>query len=85
MNPRPTDKARAARTILGIIDGDQDKAAQPIQEAINEGTTVDLINALVGFNIGFLRLIAKDNRGHMREWCDQQILKAQLDDEAGST
>ena len=78
MPVQPIDKQRVGRVVLAILDGDSDKAAAIIDEAVAEDRLHEYAEAILGAFLGFMRLaVGVDG---IRQWASDWILHARLED-----
>lgn len=78
---RPVDRTRLARTILGLIEGNDAQAAAPVNEAIADLTILELLGASNKALYNALQVLMREDRDDMKQWCYDQMLQAQRDEE----
>ncbi|MBI3213165.1 MAG: hypothetical protein HYZ38_05055 [Mycobacterium sp.] len=79
MTVQPIDKQRVGRVVLALLDGDEDKAAAVVDEALNDDRLLEYSDALLGALLGFMRLTY--GLDATRQWANDWILKAHMDDQ----
>lgn len=79
MPVQPVDKQRVGRVVLAILDGDNNRAAEVIDEAVAEDRVLEYAEATLGAFLGFMRL-AVGVEG-IRQWASDWILHARLEDQ----
>ena len=79
MTVLPIDKQRVGRVILALLDGDTDKAAGVVAEAMADDRLLEYADALLGALGGHLRLAY--GLDGTRQWANDWILKAHQEDQ----
>lgn len=74
--PRPIDRARVGRIVLAALDQDRDKYDAVLLEVLQEGSLLELFNALGGAFVGIGRLTMGDEK--FRQWANDYTAYAQL-------